>query len=199
MSGRYYRASPADYQDWLNQHVWVNNMERVPRRWVIPQFAEELTLWLKSKGYVLDGRWRQGHKAVAKWLYALHVQVIARKRRYAPVQYPEIEHRDWPEDRDMFDCHIDQQAVEDFLELWQTHEDFDLRTDIGFRTACELPTMLWHYIDLEDSYHGRKMAKILEDSDSESEGDWDSRGDHLTDLTNGLHGTTKKILGVNTL
>ena len=93
---------------------------------------------------------------------------------------------------------IDQEVIEDFFDSWREAEDFDMGTDIGLRTVCELPQLLWHYVDLDSSYHGRKMARILEpDSDEESEDDY--RHDHLTDITNGLHGTTKKILGVNTL
>jgi hypothetical protein len=198
MATRFYRASANDFQDWLNQHVWVNGIERLPRRDSIPIFAEELTAWCKKKGYVLDGRWRKGHKAVAKWLYALHVQVIARRNRYGAIQYPDIEHRDWLEDKDMFDIQIDQESIEEFLDGWREHEDFDLRTDIGCRTAAELPTLIWHYVELDASYHGKKMARLLE-TDSESENEMIGNGDHWTDLTNGLHGTTKKILGMNTL
>ena len=198
MSARYYKASANDFQDWLDQHVWVNGVERWARRVYIPVFAEELTAWCKRKGYVMDGRWRKGHKAVAKWLYALHVQVVARRNRYGAVQYPEIEHRDWPEDKDMFEMNIDQEAVEEFLDKWREHEDFDLESHVGLRAAAELPTLLWHYVDLESSLHGKRMAKILE-TDSDSEEDMIGNGDHWTDLTNGLHGTTKKILGINTL
>ncbi len=198
MSQRVYRASKQDFQDWLDHHVWVNGIQRCPRREYIPTFAEELTAWCKRKGYVMDGRWRKGHMAVAKWLYALHVQVVARRNLHGAIGYPTIEHRDWPEDKDMFEMHIDQEAVEEFLDRWREHEDFDLETHVGRRTAAELPNLLWHYVELNMSVHGRKMAKILE-TDSESEEDWIGNGDHLADLSNGLHGTTKKILGVNTL
>lgn len=199
MSTRCYRASKSDFQDWLDQYVWVNGIQRLPRREYIPVFAEELTDMCKRKGYIMDSRWRKGHKAVAKWMYALHVQVIARRNRYGFVGYPEITHRNWPEDKDMFDIVIDQNVVEEFLDNWREHEDFDLQTDIGTRTACELPTLLWHYVNLDMSYHGRKMARILEsDPDSENDDKY-GNGDHMSDLSNGLHGTTKKILGVNTL
>ncbi len=196
MSKRFYRATPQDFQDWLDQRVWVNGLERWPRRAYIPVFAEELTAWCKRKGYVMDGRW--GSKAFAKWLYALHIHVVARRNRYGAVCYPEIQHRDWPEDKDIFEIVMDQEAVEEFLDRWREHEDFDSETNIGFRVAAELPTLLWHYVNLEESSHGKKMAKILE-TDSESEEDMIGLGDYMTDLSNGLHGTTKKILGVNTL
>jgi hypothetical protein len=198
MSKRFYKFGKDDFQDWLDQRVWISGTQRIPRRQYIPVFAEELTSLCKKKGYVLDGRWGKGHKAVAKWMYALHIQVVARRNRYGPVTYPEIEHRDWPEDKDMFEINFDYEVLEEFFDSWRGNEDLDLQTDIGFRIFAELPTLLWHYVDLDESYQGRKMAKILE-SDSESEDDMIGVGDHLTDLTNGLHGTTKKILGVNTL
>lgn len=198
MSTRYYRVSENDFQDWLDQYVWMNGVERWPRRDYIPIFAEELTVLCKRKGYVLDGRWKKGHKVVAKWLYALHVQVIARRNQYGSVQYPKIKHRDWPEDKDIFEINIDQEAVEKFLDKWREHEDFDLETHIGLRVAAELPILLWNYVDLESSLQGKRMAKILE-TDSESDEDTIGHGDHWTDLSNGLHGTTKKILGINAL
>ncbi len=199
MSKRFYKSSPRDFKEWLHERVWINGCERCPRSMYIPAFADELTNWCKRKGYVMDGRWKKGHLVVARWMYALHVQVVARRNRYGEVGYPEIRHRDWPEDKDVFDINIDQEAVEEFFDTWREAEDFDMKTDIGLRTVCELPTLLWHYVDLDSSYHGRKMARILEtDSEEESEEE-DFRNDYMSDLTNGLHGTTKKILGINTL
>jgi hypothetical protein len=142
----------------------------------------------------MDGRWGRGPMVVARWLYAIHVHEVARKRSYEPIGYPDIQHRDWEEDREVFDFHIDIQAVERFMKLWNTVEDLDTTTRQGFRTQVELPTFLYTYADIDDSYQGRKLARTLETSDSEG-----SDKDEYEDLMSGAFGTTKKILGYNAL
>ncbi len=189
-----YRTPVWDFKDWLNQHIWVSDSEKAPRKTYIPALYYELTSFMKSKGYMMDGRWGRGPMIVARWLYAIHIHEVARKRSYEPIGYPEIHHRDWEEDRDVFDFHIDIQAVEAFMKVWRSVEDFNPETRQGFRTQVELPTLLYTYVDIDESYQGRKLARTLETSDSEA-----SDRDEDLDVMSGAFGTTKKIIGYNAL
>jgi hypothetical protein len=190
-----YRASITDYREWLHQKIWLNGNEEGYRKEYIPAFWQSLTNFMKKKGYMMDGRWLKGPTVVARWLYAIHVHEIARKVSYQPLGYPEILHRDWPEDRDTFDFHIDIQAIEEFMEGWRNVEDMDIETRHGFRTQSELQTLLYTYVDIENSSQGRRLAFKLMSDEEESEGSHDE----YIDLMSGAFGTTKKILGYNTI
>lgn len=195
---RYYKPSASDFQDWLDHWVWINHITKVPRREYIPRIAEETTKWMKQQGYIMEPRWKKGELIIAKWMYAIHIQEVARRRHLEPIQYPEIQHRDWPEDQDTFDIELPQDKIETFLKRFRNHEDFDIDTWAGARVINEFRTLLYHYIDLEESPHGRRIA-LLFDTGSDSDGNQSNHDDFLLDIINGLHGAKKKILGVNTL
>jgi hypothetical protein len=189
-----YRTPRWDFKDWLSQHIWVSDMEKAQRKTYIPMLYDSLTHFMKSKGYVMDGRWSRGPMIVAHWLYAIHVHEVARQRSYEPIGYPKIQHRDWEEDRDVFDYTLDVEVVEEFIDEWKTVEDFNVETRQGFRTQVELPTFLYTYVDIESSRQGKKLARQLELSDVEG-----SDKEEYEDLMSGAFGTTKKILGYNAL
>lgn len=183
-----------DFNDWLEQHIWISNMEKAARKTYIPMLYDSLTHFMKSKGYVMDSRWGRGPMIVARWLYAIHVHEVARKRSYEPIGYPDIQHRNWEEDNDVFDCTIDLQTVEEFMDEWKTVEDFNIETRQGFRTQVELQTLLYTYVDIDSSRQGKKLARQLDVPDTEG-----SDKEEYEDLMSGAFGTTKKIIGYNTL
>lgn len=190
-----YRVSKNDFHDWLHQRIWVSGNETAQRQTYIPALYDSLTHFMKKKGYVMDRRWNRGPRIVAKWLYAIHVHEIARKQSYRPLGYPEIEHRNWPEDKEVFDFHLDLEAIDEFMYSWRNNEDFDTSTRHGFRTQAELQTLLYTYADIDNSVQGRRLAAKFEVSESE-----DSDGhEESHDLMSGAFHTTKKIIGYNTL
>jgi hypothetical protein len=189
---RGYKASESDFQVWLDTPIWVSDNTRGTRREYIPALADSLTAWMKTIGYKMDGRWAKGHRILAKWLYAIHILEIARCDMNAPLAYPEIIHRNWPEDKDEFHLYIDFHSISDFLEPWKTIEDLDYDVSWGRRVYEELETLLWHYVDLDASKIGIKLAeKLLEsDSDSDSGGGRRRKIDdvYLQEAREGLHG-----------
>lgn len=190
-----YRHSHHDYQDWLHQTIWLTENEKGYRKEYIPAFYNSLTYFMKKKGYIMDGRWGRGPSIVARWLYAIHVHEVARKESCKPIGYPEIRHRDWPEDKDVFEFEIDLEAVEEFMDSWKNIEDMDCETREGFRVKVELPTLLYRYVDIDNSSQGRRMAQKLETFENEDS----DKQDEYSDLMSGAFGTTKKILGYNTI
>lgn len=189
-----YKASEGDFQVWLDTPIWVSDCEKGTRRDYIPLLADELTLWMKTIGYTMDYRWGKGHRVLAKWLYAIHVLEIARLDYNAPLAYPEIIHRNWPEDKDEFHLYLDFDSISDFLEPWRTVEDFDYDVRWGRRVYEELETLLWHYVDLDASRIGIKLAEKLLESDSDSDSGGSRRGRkkvddvYLQEAREGLHG-----------
>lgn len=157
-----YRATQKDFVRWLNQWVWVSGDQKAVRKDWIPFFADQLTMWMEQKGYKMDGIWKKGHMAVAKWLYAIQVQVIANKEQYGALMYPEVKHRAWPEDRDLFDCEVSGPELEKFLDHWQLVEDLDVNTPSGLRVRCELQQLLWTYLALESCRQGNRVARIVD-------------------------------------
>lgn len=192
---RVYRYSQRDYVDWLHQKIWLTGNTKGYRKEYIPSFYNSLTDFMKKKGYMMDGRWGRGPAIVARWLYAIHVHEVARKESGQALGYPEIHHRDWPEDRDVFDFEIDLETLGEFMESWKNVEDMDLETCQGFRVQVELSTFLYTYADIENSRQGRRLASKLESSDTEDSG----HSEEYSDLMSGAFGTTKKILGYNTI
>jgi hypothetical protein len=193
---KFYRTTKADFQDWLQQHTWISHSEKAPRKVYIPELYHSLTQFMKKKGYIMDYRWNKGPMIVARWLYAIHIHEVARKCSTKPIGYPDIIHRNWEEDNDVFDLHLDIQAIEQFMKSWQTVEDMNIETRHGFRTQVELPTLLYTYVDMDYSPQGMKLARLLEPTDSEGGG---SEKEEFEDLMGGAFGTTKKIIGYNTL
>jgi hypothetical protein len=193
---RVYRTCFSDYKEWLHQKIWLTGNEQGFRKEYIPAFWKSLTQFMKKKGYVMDERWNKGPTVVARWLYAIHVHEIARHDTNKPLGYPTILHRDWPEDYDVFDFHIDIQAIEEFIDNWRNVEDMDVETSHGFRTQVELQKLLYTYVDIGNSVQGRRLsAKLIQDESENSEGGQDE----YVDLMSGAFGTTKKILGYNTM
>jgi hypothetical protein len=192
---RAYKVSEEDFQTWLDTPIWVSDNEKGTRREYIPVFADALTDWIKKIGYTMDGRWGKGHRVVAKWLYAIHVVEIARCDYNTPLAYPEIIHRNWEEDHDEFSLHINYDIVDSFLEEWATIEDFDYETRWGSRVYEELETLLWHYIDIDASRIGIRLAEKLIGSDSDSDSGSGRGGRrkkiddvYLQEARDGLHG-----------
>ena len=177
----------SDFQLWLNQTVWVSNTEKVKRRVYIPSFAEDITAFMKKKGYQMDYRWKLGHMAVARWLYAVHVNSV---RPAKSIHYPQTIHRDWEEDKFQFYHIIGFDDLCDLLRRWQFNEDLDMESRVGNRTLQEFHRFLWGYIDLESSKQGDIVATRLEDSDSDSENGWPRRrvDAYIQDSTEGYHG-----------
>lgn len=194
---RPYKISEKDFQLWLDESVWVCDNKKGTRRDYIPYFADALTDWMHFIGYKMDDRWAKGHRVVAKWLYAIQVLEIAKRDYGAPLAYPEIIHRDWSEDRDTYNINIDYTMVEEFMESWKTIEDLDPETRWGQRVVLEMQTLLWHYIDLDTSKIGIKLAEKLITSDSDSDSGGSRRGSgrrrkpddiYLQEAREGLHG-----------
>ena len=194
----YYRTNNNDFHDWLHQHIWTSNFEKEARKYYIPYLYDHITEWMYEKGYVMDHRWNnRGPMIVAKWLYAIHVYEKALKLNNKPINYPEIIHRNWEEDKSHFDFIIDIEEIDFFFDEWKVVDDFDIDTAVGKRVKGEFRTFLYTYIDMNNSKQGRFISKKLEpDSDSESESE---KQDVYQDLMSGAFGTTKKILGYNTM
>jgi hypothetical protein len=193
---RPYKASSADFQVWLDQPVWVTDSEKATRRDYIPAFADAITEWMRSIGYTMDGRWGKGHLVIARWMYAIHINEIARANYGATLAYPEIQHRDWPEDRETFGLYVNYDEVYDFMEGWKLIEDLDSEFRWGQRVYGELETLLYHYIDLENSRIGIQLANKICGSDSDSDSG-SSRGRrrrgkvddvYLREASEGFHG-----------
>ena len=185
-----------DFQLWLSQKVWVSATEKATRRSYIPEFAEDITSFMKVKGYQMDSRWRRGHMAVARWLYAIHVNIVRGSVSSSRgLSYPPIFHRDWVEDNDQFYHVIEFNDIQELLNRWHLNEDLDTESVVGQRTLYEFHQLLWTYIDLDSSNQGILVATRLEESDSESEGQMVQRGQakrradtYIQDATEGYHG-----------
>ena len=157
-----YKATNRDFVSWLHQWVWVSGDEKARRKDWIPWFADSLTVWMEKKGYKMDGIWKKGHMAVARWLYAIQVQEVANKQYFGSLRYPEVKHRAWPEDRDYFECEVSVPSIETFLEGWQLVEDLDVNTPSGLRVRAELQQLLWTYLALESCRQGNRVARIVD-------------------------------------
>jgi hypothetical protein len=180
-----YTPSKYDYVRWLTAKVWVTGNEKACRKDWIPSFTESVKVWMKSRGYTMNGQFTP--KAVAKWLYAIQVQEVARKKYLGPIYYPEITHRDWEEDWDTFDMEVSQENCEIFLEGWRNNSDLESDTPSGERVRVELQTLLYTYVDLESSKHGKRIAALLADSDSE-DSDYENETDiYLREAMEGYH------------
>jgi hypothetical protein len=188
-----YRTTKTDFQDWLRQHIWISD-EKCPRKTYIPDLYHSLTRMMKKKGYKMDHRWNHGPMVVARWLYGIHIHEVVRKRSYDPLGYPEIIHRNWEYDQDVFDLEIDSECIETFMSEWSDVEDMNTETRQGLRIQVELPTFLYTYVDIDYSPQGIKLAHLMESSDTDM-----SEKEEYEDLMSGAFGTTKKIIGYNTL
>jgi len=184
----FYRRSTYDFQRWLNARIWMSGGEKEIRKNYMPSFANSVKQWMEMKGYKMDSRW--GPMAVAKWLYAIQIAVVARKESvFSQLGYPELLHRNWPEDQDNFDMEVSFEDREEYLERWDACEDFDKTTQSGQKIRLEFEELLWTYVDLENSRQGRKIAYIMEGSDEEDEEDSGRVGvdSYIQDNYDGYH------------
>ena len=182
-----------DFQLWLNQVVWVNGVERMSRRQYIPYFAEAVTGLMKSRGYAMDNHWKGGSLVIARWMYTIQRDEIARGDYNSAVEYPEPFHRDWEEDFREFQHIMDYDTISSFMDTWKLYEDFDQDTRVGQRMLHEIQYLLYPYLDLYASYNGQIVAEAMEDTDSDSDS-WKSgrrtkkRVDaYLVDASEGFH------------
>lgn len=178
-----------DYKVWLDQYVWVCDNRKEMRRNYLGEFQEELTKWMKKKGYEMDKEWNN-KRIISKWLYAIHVVELVKKERVGGLEYPYPNHRNWPEDRDTYEVYVRSDDIEEFLLTWRTNEDFDPETRVGQRVREEILELIYIYLDLDSSKHGKKIARIMA-NDSDDEYDEDKQGEkdvYLVEAQEGWHG-----------
>lgn len=141
-----------------------------------------------AHGYKMEERFE---KQLALWMYRLHVQEM-RKNHGAPVQLPEIEHRDTQEDYDQYSLALGEQEVKKFMDIWCAKGTDDLLADthVGNRIRYGLEEFLYTVIDIETSKQGRFIASIWDSSGSTSENEtYEVKKDvYLEDATKGFHG-----------
>jgi hypothetical protein len=179
-----------DFQLWLDQEVWNGGDERVGRREVIYDFTDSARIFMKSIGYVMDSAWNS--RVVARWMYTIQCDIIVRKRRYDTIAYPEPLHRNWPEDLREFQHIMDFDTISSFMEEWKSYSDFEEGTHIGQRMFCDLPNILYPFINMDKSYNGRVVEDALYDSDTDSDESWRGskrRGTdaYIADMNEGFH------------
>jgi hypothetical protein len=178
-----YNRSEADFQRWLNSEIWINGCKKGCRREYIPDLAKSIEIWMGQRGYIMDSRW--GPLAVSKWLYAIQIAVVARKQSiHTLLGYPDVLHRNWPEDQDNFDMNVGFDEREEFLDGWDACEDFDKTMPSGQKIRLEFEELLWTYVNLEQSRQGRKVAALVEDSDNEEDDDNDIVDPYIQDYYN---------------
>ena len=175
-----------DFNLWLDQWVWVSGNTTLQRRKYIPHFANELTVFMKRCGYTMDRRWNSGALAVAKWMYAVHLQEYVFKQGY--VQNPKIIHRNLEEDYSEYLHVMDFDKVSRFIEIWRLYEDFDKESPIGQKMLNEITEFLYCYIDIDMSEHGRNITELLYETDSDGEGGNRRDDVYITDSREGYHG-----------
>lgn len=179
-------GSFSDFQVWLDQELWVEGNDRVPRRNYIPIFASELTECMKQWGYTMDSRWNNGHYIVAKWMYMIHVQEFLTKDYNGRIEYAEPYHRDWPEDFLEYTHIVSFDRISNFMESWRFYEDFDIDTRCGQRILNELQHLLYPFINMENSRNGMLFDDT---SDTEHEEYSKTRDDvYVIEANQGMHG-----------
>jgi hypothetical protein len=169
-----YRSSGSDFQIWLDQPIWVTDNTKQTRREVYPGIAEDITAWMRRKGYVMDNRWARGHKKLAQWVYAFACDEIREEKK--GIAYPPILHRDCQEDYDQFHHVCDFFEIQELFDGLKTVEDFDSELPLGNTLLHNFADLLYTFLDLQASKQGRLIAQLYEDSDSSSESEW-GRGD----------------------
>ena len=180
-----YTPTVSDYKRWLNARVWVTGNQKACRKDYIPSFTQSLKVWMKKRGYTMSGSFTP--LSVAKWLYAIQIQEVARKNYMGPVYYPEPYHRDWEEDWDTFDMEVSQESCEEFLESYRNFEDFQFNMPSGERVKVEIQTLLYTYVDLESSKHGMRIARLLSESDGEESDGENEMDSYIRDIQEGYY------------
>ena len=179
--------SKADFLAWFNQEIYYNGLVIEKRNCYFPRFAEELAIIMKRFGYTMDSRWSS--LTLAKWVYRLHLQEIARKKFDAPVWLGDILHRDWNEDFNRYEEVIGDQDFTSYFEMWRNNEDFDMQSRVGIRMFRELPAFLYVYIDMENSKQGQFVEELFDsDSDCVEDSQLVKQDAYLRDAASGYHG-----------
>lgn len=184
-----YEANAHSFQRWLKQPVWVaDHKER--RGAVLRDFHNSLTYLMKTNGYIMDSRWHKGKvNHLTNWMYRIWLEEHVWFNRNKEVYIPAPMHRDTEEDYEHFNNIIDLNMIEDFMKEWSFAEDFDSESSrLAYRMEYGLQDFLYSFIDLERSKHGRTIAKIWEDSGSDSDDNRKPRDVYLRDASDGFHG-----------
>lgn len=184
-----YEANARSFERWLKQPVWVaDNKEK--RISVLRDFHNSLTKFMKKNGYIMDSRWNSNKtNYLMNWMYRIWLEENVRSNFNKQVYVPPPMHRDTEEDYDYFNCKIDIDMIEGFMKEWSFAEDFDSDSSrLAYRMQYELQDFLYSFIDLERSKHGRTIARIWEDSGSDSDDNWNPRDVYLRDASDGFHG-----------
>lgn len=184
----------ADFQLWLDQPIWVTDCEKMTRRETYPEIAEEITRFLKSRGYTMDSAWGRGYRALARWAYQIHSRRMSNDKGRALI-LPDVLHRNWPEDYEQFHHTISSDDVMDLFESWRHIEDFDLDSPLGQDLMMEFSSFLYRYLNLDVSKQGEKIARLFDSSDSDSDAGWLKRKRpgrqtdiYLIEARQGMHG-----------
>lgn len=179
--------SKADFLAWFNQEIYLNGITVEKRKVYFPRFAEELMLFMKSRGYKMDSRW--GPLTLAKWVYRIHVQEVARKKYDAPVWLGDIIHRDWDEDHNRYQDIMNEEELSNYLFNWRENDDFNKQTRVGERMIRELIQFLYVHIDMDNSAQGQFIEKLYDsDSDYAEETQVVKQDVYLQDAASGYHG-----------
>ena len=158
------------------------------RKDFVAEFAQSIRQFMNGHGYKMEDRLE---KELALWMYRLHVQE-ARKKHGAPVELPEINHRDTQDDYNQYCQSIGQQEVKKFIDMWSAKLTDDLLEDthVGNRIRYGLEEFLYRVINLEISKQGRFIANLWDasGSTSETEAHENKKDVYLEDATKGYHG-----------
>ncbi len=168
MNKQIYKPSSTDFDKWIQEKVWINGNTKMSRREWLEILVEDTEQWIQNHGYKMNYMWNL--KAVATWLYA--VQVIAKASSFPNslrVRYPDPEHRDWEEDYDYFHMFVTYSEISQFLSFWKYSDDLDPTTRWGQRAIHEFGQLLYTFLDLDISENGKKIAKFMESSSSDSD------------------------------
>ena len=179
-----------NYTKWLNKMVYVSGYTKVPRYEYLRSFAKHITKWMKGLGYGMGDRWGDGVKVVVRWMFAIYEQEVIHKNKYGPLLYPEIYHRNLPEDLDKFEMVVSNMEIENFLEKWEDIDDFSQSSPVGIRVRMEMQDFLYTYVNIESSKHGIAVTHLYESlaMEEEMEDEYKSGVDtYLIDVQNGWH------------
>jgi hypothetical protein len=188
-----YGANAHSFERWLKQPVWVAD-HKEKRSVVIRDFHKSLTYFMKKNGYIMDSRWNNPKvNYLTNWMYRIWLEEHVRFNRNKEVYVPPPIHRNTEEDYDYFSCNIDVNMIGDFMKEWSFAEDFDSDSSrLAYRMEYELQDFLYNFVDLELSKHGRTIARIWDDSGSDSDDNWNWNSKHhdiyLRDASDGFHG-----------
>jgi len=184
-----YENNARSFEKWLKQPVWVaDHKER--RGVVLRNFYESLTNFMKDKGYVMDFRWYSNKiNYLMNWMYRIWLEEHVRFNRNKEVYLAPPMHRNTEEDYEHFNSIVDMNSIEDFMKEWSFVAEFDSDySRLAYRMEYELQDFLYNFVDLDHSKQGHVIARIWEDSGSDSDDNWKPRDAYLRDASDGYHG-----------